>query len=55
MFLLIVIFLLILSVLMAFGSLSKQNKLDEISQVKKSLRQRRVIFYKDFSDFSEKA
>lgn len=46
MFFFIIIALLIISVLMAFWSLSKQNKLEEIKGVKKALKRKRVIFYK---------
>lgn len=46
MFFYIIIVLLIISVLMAFWSLFKQNKLEGIKEVKKELKRKRVIFYK---------
>ena len=49
---LVIISIAILSILLALFSLWKQNKLGEVMRVKKQLKSKKVIFYKDSSSSS---
>jgi len=49
MFLLIIAFLAIVSILLALLELRKQSKLDEVHKVRRELQRKKVLFYKDSS------
>lgn len=45
-----IVIIMIISVGMAFWSLRQQNKLEEVSRVKKKLMKSKVIYHKDSLD-----
>ena len=52
MFIFVIISIAVLSVLMALWSLWRQGRVKEIGRVKKEIKKKRVIFYRDSSDSS---
>jgi hypothetical protein len=47
MFIVIIILIAVLSVLLSFFSLWQQGKTEEISHIKKELKKKKVIFYRE--------
>lgn len=50
MFVFVIIFLLLVSVLMALWSLRKQGRLDEVHSAKKELNRGKVIFHRESAE-----
>jgi len=49
MFIFVIIFIAVLSVLLAVRSLKRQGKVEEIKNVKKELKRKKIIYHKDSS------